>query len=65
VLEYSPGLAVSTSHDRTLRLWELQAGKAVATFSADAPVSVCAIAAQTIVAGDALGRIHFLQVVRG
>jgi WD40 repeat protein len=65
VLEYSQELAVSTSHDHTLRLWEPRTGEALATFSADAPVSACAIAGETIVAGDALGRIHFLQVVRG
>lgn len=64
VLEFSPGLAVSTSQDHTLRLWDLQTGEALATFSADGPISVCEMAEEELVAGDALGRIHFLQVLR-
>jgi WD40 repeat protein len=57
--------AVSASADRTLRVWDLASGRTTATFTADAGVSACAVAVDgiTIVAGDGLGRLHFLRLI--
>jgi WD40 repeat protein len=56
--------ALSASDDRTLKLWDLESGREIAIFSADAPVLCCAVTpdGKTIVAGDALGRLHFLRI---
>ena len=56
---------VSGSWDKTLRVWDLKDGKQILTFTLDATVTAC-IAAQdnrTIIAGDNLGRMHFLRLV--
>src|ERR1700686_2284247 len=57
--------AVSASYDRTLRLWDLESGKEIATFTGESWMVSCAVArdGQTIIAGDALGRVHFLRLV--
>jgi WD40 repeat protein len=54
---------VSGSHDNTLKVWELASGKCLASFQADGPIYACAISSdgKTLVAGDALGRLHFLR----
>jgi hypothetical protein len=59
------GRAVSGSYDRTVRLWDLDSGKEIATFTGDDNVRACAITAdgQTIIAGTASCRMHFLQIV--
>ncbi|MFV9631948.1 MAG: WD40 repeat domain-containing protein [Methanosarcinales archaeon] len=56
--------AVSTSYDRTLNVWDLKTGKAVAGFSVDGPLITCTISPDggTIITGDRLGRVHFLQL---
>jgi len=55
--------AVSASSDHTLKVWGLEAGADVATFSCDAPAHCCALAGERmIVAGDASGRVHFLSL---
>ena len=56
--------AVSASNDRTLKVWDLKTGKAVAGFSGDGPLLTCAISpdGDTIITGDRLGRVHFLQL---
>jgi len=56
--------AVSGSEDRTVRVWDLDNGRQIATFTADAPVNACAVTpdGRTIVAGDQLGRVHFLRL---
>ncbi len=56
--------AVSVSDDRTLKVWDLKTGKAVAGFSGDGPLITCAISPDgaTIIAGDQLGRVHFLEL---
>jgi hypothetical protein len=48
--------------DRTQ--WDLATGAVVATFTADRYLPACAIAPDgvTIVAGDGLGRVHFLRL---
>jgi len=57
-------LAISVSYDKTLKVWELQSGAVIAAFSADSPLWTCAVApdGRTIVAGDGLGRVHFLRL---
>src|SRR5271165_1997137 len=56
---------VSGSADQTLRLWDLKDGKEILTFTLDGEVSACMAARdnRTIVAGDDLGGLHFLQIV--
>jgi WD40 repeat protein len=56
---------VSGSYDNTLKVWDLTTGEVVATFAADYPVVCCATSprAETLVAGDTLGRLHFLRFV--
>jgi WD40 repeat protein len=57
--------AVSASDDQTLRLWDLESGKQIATFTGEGSMCSCAVApvGQTIIAGDALGQVHFLELV--
>ncbi len=59
-------LAISASGDHTLKVWELGSGLELMTFTADAPLYRCAVSSggKTIVAGDALGRVHFLEVMQ-
>jgi putative transposase len=55
--------AVSASWDQTVKVWNPEAGTDVATFSSDAAAECCTIAGEpTIVAGDTLGRVHFLSL---
>jgi WD40 repeat protein len=55
--------AVSASRDKTLKVWDLETGAVVATFSCDGSARCCAFAgAGKIVAGDAGGRVHFLAL---
>jgi WD40 repeat protein len=56
--------AVSASDDRTLKVRDLESGLPVASFHCDAPAESCAFAGdRKLVAGDAAGRIYFLQLV--
>ena len=56
-------LAVSASLDRTLKVWDLETGAVVVTFTCDAAAHCCALASnRRIVAGDRLGRVHFLSL---
>lgn len=58
--------AVSVSSDRTLKVWDLETGEVLATLTADALMFCCAFAdAQTILAGDAGGHVHFLRLEGG
>jgi WD40 repeat protein len=56
--------ALSGSDDHTLKLWDLMTGTISAEFSVDCPISAIALSASkwTIVAGDKLGRVHFLNL---
>jgi WD40 repeat protein len=53
--------AVSASFDRMLRLWDVESGKEIATFTGEGEVSSCAVApdGRTIIAGERSGRVHF------
>ncbi|WP_445174333.1 WD40 repeat domain-containing protein [Microcoleus sp.] len=56
--------AISTSWDGTLKLWNLQSGDIIASLVGDSPLDACAVTpdAVTIVAGEQLGRVHFLRL---
>ena len=56
---------VSGSEDKTLRVWDLESGKELATFTGESEMHSCAVApdGQTIIAGDRSGRVHFLRLV--
>jgi len=56
--------AVSASDDNTVRLWDLETGEVMATFTCDWPAHCCAFseALKLIVAGDAGGHLHFLKL---
>ena len=56
--------AVSASGDQTLKVLDLERGEVIAAFTGDRPIICCAIGPEgvTIVAGDSLGRVHFLRL---
>ena len=57
--------ALSGSGDDTLRLWDLESGQNIATFTGENVMRSCAVApdGRTIIAGAKLGRVHFLRLV--
>lgn len=58
-------LAVSASCDMTLKVWDMATGRVLSTFPTIARLHCCAITpdGKTIVAGDEIGMIHFLELV--
>ena len=57
--------AVSGSEDNTLKLWDLETGEKIASFSCDGGINACALSERSglvVVAGDQGGRMHFLQL---
>jgi WD40 repeat protein len=58
------GRAVSASDDHTLKMWDLETGKVLTTFTCDADANCCAFsdALRLIVAGDDGGHVHFLRL---
>ncbi|MCL1466845.1 WD40 repeat domain-containing protein, partial [Argonema galeatum] len=56
--------AISGSYDKTLKLWNLETGKEIATFTAEYPINCCAIASDgvTIVVGEKWGQVYFLRL---
>jgi WD40 repeat protein len=51
----------SASEDHTLKVWDLETGALLALFECDDPARCCAFTSDhKLVAGDALGRVHFL-----
>jgi len=56
--------AISGSGDQTLKVWELESGETMATFTGEAEIRACAVGPDgvTFVAGDGLGRVHFLRL---
>lgn len=53
--------AVSSSNDKTLRVWDLTNGTCAAVFTCDAQVSSCSWVGQHIIAGDGAGGIHLFR----
>jgi hypothetical protein len=53
---------VSASYDKTLKVWDLESGKCITTFSGEGAFICCMIAndGKTIIAGDNIGRVCFL-----
>ena len=61
----SPRL-VSCSDDCSLTVWDTATGQSIATFGGDVPFRCCAVSPDdVIIAGDNLGRIHFLRLETG
>ena len=60
-------LAVSASADKTLNVWDVESGVLLAAFTCDAAARCCAFSEtlNLIVAGDDLGRVHFLRLEEG
>jgi WD40 repeat protein len=56
--------AISASSDKTLKVWNLKSGKELVSFINESHMRAVAITAdgRTIVAGDGLGRVHFLRL---
>ncbi|EKD10831.1 WD-40 repeat protein [Arthrospira platensis C1] len=50
--------------DKTLKLWDLETGEVLATFTGEGAMESCAIAPDgvTVVAGDGSGRVYFLRL---
>lgn len=60
-------LAVSASSDTTLRVWDVATGQIVSVLLTSAPLTCCAMTpdGRTIIAGDSIGVVHFLEWVSG
>ncbi len=56
--------AISASWDNTLKVWGLESGAALVTFSGDCYFSTCAVTPddRTLVAGGEYGWVHFLRL---
>jgi WD40 repeat protein len=63
----SDGRLVSCSGDHTIRLWDLSMRIEISRLEVDAPVkclvALTAVSGSRMVAGDELGRLHWLEVV--
>ncbi len=59
------GAAPSPAHgDNTLRLWDLESGEVIATFTGDAAITCVAVARDDLfVAGSANGAVHILRLI--
>jgi hypothetical protein len=50
--------------DNTIRLWDPDIGAETAKLETDAPIHcIAALPAARLVAGDAIGRLHWLEIV--
>jgi len=52
-----------TSTDRTIRVLDLNTGDVLAAFTADAVIRCCVWTGPLLLAGDAAGRVHILEIV--
>jgi WD40 repeat protein len=56
--------AISASDDHSLRVWDLDSGQEITSFTLECAVLSCAVSPSgVIVAGDESGRVHFLELV--
>ena len=60
-------LAVLALANQTLKVWNLSTGQVISTIPTSALIYCCAITpdVKTIVAGDSIGALHFLEWVVG
>jgi hypothetical protein len=58
-------VVVSASDDQTIKVWNIATGHCIATLIVGFSLKCCSISAdgKTIVAGDVLGGVHFLELV--
>ncbi|NET52396.1 MAG: hypothetical protein F6K09_28015 [Merismopedia sp. SIO2A8] len=65
-LDFTPDgtKVISASADKTLKLWNLETSEVITTFTGDSGFNTCVITPDglIIVAGDILGRLHFLHL---
>ncbi len=56
---------VSASHDRTLRVWDVETARTLAVFTLGTPAPAVAFDPdrRLLVAGDDSGRVHFLDLI--
>jgi WD40 repeat protein len=55
---------ISSSWDKTLRVWDLESREVIARFTGEGALECCAVVpdGRTIVAGEMSGRVHFLRL---
>ena len=55
---------ISGSFDNNLKVWDFPTRKVITSFTGDGAINCCAVAPDrlTIVAGEASGHLHFLQL---
>jgi WD40 repeat protein len=56
---------VSSSLDRTVKIWSLSTGECLHTFINDSPITAIVISpdGKKVIAGDEAGRLHFLELI--
>jgi WD40 repeat protein len=58
------GRLASGSNGNTIRLWDVAAAREITHLEIDAPVKcLAALPDDRLVAGDAIGRLHWLQII--
>jgi len=58
------GRLASGSYDNTIRLWDVAVQREISRLEVDAPVHCLAVLPSNhLVAGDELGRLHWLEIV--
>ncbi|MEA5498900.1 WD40 repeat domain-containing protein [Limnoraphis robusta] len=60
----SKGWVISASDDNTLKVWNLQTGEEIVSFTGESDLFCCTVApdGRTIVAGELSGRLHILRL---